>query len=223
MRPSIHILLLSATLVTASHTRAQDTHLRVGLPFHKPMGYQGSLGLMGGALNSPGSIASGFSFLFMANFLQTRHVSLSVGSELRAGLDNKNGLGIPMSVANVLASWLSNGNATPNFSNQNYTGYYDLPLLLRLNIGDGCTMTNMQRLGFYVGGGMTYIVTGYQANPDYAESISFWGTVLEAGIRLRGLQIGFSKVFSLRQPLGPITSNPTMYELTISGMIKNVK
>ena len=222
MRPFILPLLLSVNLGIAGHTplHAQGKRIHFVSPKYKPLDGQVSVGLMGGTLNYQGSIASGFSFLFMADFLKTTNSSLSWGTDLKLGLDNKNGLGIPMSIANVAVAYLSNGNAASDEGNRNDTGYYEFPLLLRYNYGFGSTFETDKKVGFYVGGGMTYIITGYLANTGYAESISFFGTVLEAGIRVQHLQIGLSKVFSLRQPLGPITNNPCMYEMTISCLIK---
>ena len=183
-----------------------------------------TIGLTGSTLNYPGSINTGFSMGVMFDFLKTKDASLSFGTTIKAGMENQYGLGLPMSAAYVLLAWAANdvgGNAPSWPANSNFAGYAEFPLLVHYNFGLGATAETEKRVGFYVGGGMTYVFTGYLGQTGNAESISFYGLEADAGIRLgHGFQLGLSGVFSLRQPLGPITQSPGMFGLTISGFIK---
>ena len=177
----------------------------------------GTFGITGSSLNYPGSIGSGFNMEVWFNFLRTKDASLSFGTNVKVGLENRYGLGLPVTVVYVAAS-LNDGNWALG---SDFTGYVELPLLLHYNFGLGATKETEKRFGFYVGGGMTYVVTGYLDSKQDAESISFYGLEADAGIRLGQCgQIGVSWVYSLRQPLGPITQNPCMFGLTLSGIIK---
>ena len=188
-----------------------------GQEFVRPFGSHSSgpdgvVGLTGSTLNYPGSINAGFLLGEMYNFLQTKDASLSVGTLLKGGMENRYGLGIPGSIAWIILSGWSGGN--PDLG-PNFTGYGEFPLLVHYNFGLDATQETQKRFGFYLGGGMTYVFTGYLGATGNAENTSFYAWEADAGIRFKNAEIGFTGVFSLRQPVGPI-QNPCMFGLTIS-------
>lgn len=179
-----------------------------------------TVGLTGSALNYPGSVNTGISLGMMFDFLKTRDASISFGTNIKAGMENEDGTGLLVVAGNVFANLYASGSYPGWVSNSGNVGYCELPLLVHYNFGLGATTETKKRFGFYLGGGMTYVVTGYPGETGNAESISFYGLEADAGIRLfRHFQIGFSGVFSLRDPLGPITQRPGMFGVTLSGCL----
>ena len=76
--------------------------------------------------------------------------------------------------------------------------------------------TGDPHVGFYIGGGMSYTITGIPLSGSFQQNTSFFGWVANAGVRFaRDKDLGFSVTRPLQNPIGPI-NNPVMYQLTFS-------
>lgn len=119
------------------------------------------------------------------------------------------------------------GGYNPNASIANGNGgtvhlFTELPALLHYNFGLGSSDQTPKRTGFYIGGGANYIMTGFTDTAGFFRETSFFGWVVDGGIRFKKIMdMNFANVFSLRQPIGQI-KHPMFFEITFSLQLKPV-
>jgi hypothetical protein len=176
----------------------------------KKMDKQGTMGLVNGNLNFKDNVASGFSFGFGTNLFSINSSSLSLLTNIKFGCENKYGLGYLALAANMI----SPGSVSTD-NNPNLTDFAEFPISLHYNYGYGSGAQSQKNFGFFFGGGMSYVITGYNNGAVSAYSTSFWGYSMEAGIRFNHFELGLSKVISLSGPIAAIP-NPAFYELNLS-------
>ncbi|MFT3700920.1 MAG: hypothetical protein QM802_01010 [Agriterribacter sp.] len=175
-----------------------------------------AIGLTGAWLNHRQSVAGGLSVTVQKELIQENNSSLSVGTNIKVGIEDKLGSGV---VIPVLVYWY--GNAAGSHMNKDSTGgkihlFLDLPLLLHYNVGFGSAEGSLQKVGFYFGGGATYILTGYTNEAGHSKQTNFAGMVADGGIRFRkGVDINYAAVFPFKKQIGPI-ANPYFSEITLS-------
>jgi hypothetical protein len=194
-------LLFVCLLLTSSFAYAQRSW--------KKMDKQASFGLVNGTLNFRDNVSNGLSFGFGFNLFSVQSSSLSFGTNIKFGFENKYGLGILALAANMLSD-----GAGPTEGN-NLADFAEFPLFLHYNYGYGSNSKSEKKFGFYIGSGMSYLITGYDNGIINSYSTSFWGWSIDAGIRFSHFEFGLSRVNTLS---GPITGipNPAFYQATIS-------
>jgi len=174
------------------------------------------IGYTGATLNSNGSVAGGLAVYLGKDIFKTNNSSISVSTNLKLGIQDKVGSGL---IIPIFFLFSSNGNI-PNIDEENTNGgtihlFAELPLLLHYNFGLGLNKDSQKRFGFYVGGGMSYTITGFADTADYSKGTSFFGCVMDGGVRFkRDTDINFAFTIPLRQPIGQI-SHPLFFELTL--------
>jgi len=196
-----------------------------GQLFHSPNWNTGG-GLSFGTLNFQQNGAGGVAVPIRYDFLNVGKSSISLGTNLKIGSEDADGISFPIILILTLILDASNADAS-NFFNtiNNNSGnkgspygvglFSDFPLLLHYNFGLGTKKGDDNPFGFYVGGGMSYTITGYPLSATMQQSTGFFGWVANAGIRLPGgLDLGFSVTRPLNNPIGPI-NNPLLYQLTL--------
>jgi hypothetical protein len=93
-----------------------------------------------------------------------------------------------------------------------------IPLLLNYNWGLGSKNISERRIGFYVGAGVSFTITGYTNGAGNEHSTSFYGWVGNIGVRLaRDKDLGFSMTRPMESSIGPI-NNPILYQVTFTWM-----
>jgi hypothetical protein len=194
---------------------------------YKSENWHGGIGFTAASLNFQQNGAGGIAIPFRYDLLKTGKSSISLGSNIKIGSADKYGASFPVILALVaLLSAADNGGDFSGFtsssnnngkSNYNINLFTEFPLLLHYNFGLGTfSDAGDPPFGFYIGGGMSYTVTGIPLNSSTQQSTSFFGWVANAGVRFaRNKDLGFSMTQPLQNPIGPI-NNPIMYELTFS-------
>lgn len=151
------------------------------------------------------------------NILQSHNAALSIGTKMKLGTEDEDGISFPILLA---AMALSNGNGDwfgNDDDNTRISFFGDFPVLLHFNAGLGSTAGSTRRFGFFLGGGMTYTFTGFTNDIGHSQSTSFPAWVADVGIRFaKNTELGFSLVRPLRDPVGNI-NNPILYELHFLG------
>lgn len=178
---------------------------------------QGSYGLVNGSLNFQQSYASGINWGMSLNLLAFRNSSISVGNNLRLGYENQYGLGYAYLLGLIVLSLGTGGNNAPNNS-PNFPGYAEFPMSLRYNYGYGSSRWSQHKFGFYLGGGMNYLLTGYTNGSNAGATASFWGWNLEGGVRFKNYDLGLYKTFSLAGPV-PGIAQPAFYGISLNSFI----
>jgi hypothetical protein len=208
-------LILSAILLSFLYSDGQLIHSN---------NWHGGFGLSGGTLNFKQNASVGFAIPLRYSLIQFHNSSISLGTSLKIGAEDKYGIAFPVVLAYLVASGLSGG-AAPDPSDIDISKtvrfYTSFPLLLNYNFGLGARNWSNERFGFYLGGGMSYTITGFTNSDGVQQSAFFLGLVANAGIRLgEGTELGLSLTLPLPagQAIGPI-NNPFFYEfsLTFSG------
>jgi hypothetical protein len=197
--------------------------------FHyKPENWHGGIGLTGASLNFHQNGAGGLAIPFRYDLLKTGKSSISLGSNIKIGTEDEYGVSFPALLALFgLIGLATNGGAdlgnlggnNNNSGNSNYSInlFSEFPLLLHYNFGLGTfSDAGDPSFGFYVGGGMSYTITGVPLSGGIQQSTNFFGWVANAGVRFaRNKDLGFSVTMPLQNPIGPI-NNPVMYQMTFS-------
>jgi hypothetical protein len=179
------------------------------------------LGFTGGSLNDIKSVSSGMSVYIGRDLLQMKNSSFSLSTNFKLGIQDKTYTGLEFPLILALLLILSDLGGDPNFSgdgndNIKVNFFTEIPLTLHYNFGWGSNPQTEKNVGFYLGGGMSYVITNYTDTAGNTPGTSFFGWMIDGGIRLRGgLDINIANVISLRQPIGQI-ARPAFYELTIS-------
>jgi hypothetical protein len=201
--------------------------------FHyKPENWHGGIGMTLASLNFHQNGAGGLAIPFRYDLLKTGKSSISLGTNIKIGTEDEYGVSFPALLA--LVALLSAVNDGGNFSgfngnnnnnaNSNYSInlFSEFPLLLHYNFGLGTySDAGDPSLGFYIGGGMSYTITGVPLSGGVQQSTNFFGWVANAGVRFaRNKDLGISVTMPLQNPIGPI-NNPVMYQLTFSVFGKN--
>ena len=174
------------------------------------------IGYTGATLNSSYSVAGGLAFFVGKDIFKTPNSSFSVSTNFKLGIQDKigGGLIIPLFLLLDQDGSASNVN-TDNINGGTIHLFTELPLLLHYNYGLGSNKDSEKRFGFYIGGGMNYTITGYGDTAGYSRSTSFFGCVMDGGVRFkRDTDINFAFIIPLRQPIGQI-SHPLFFELTL--------
>ena len=204
-------LALSLLLLSSLWARGQSR-------WHKGIGFTGA------TLNFQQNGASGFAIPIRYDLFRSANASLSFGTNLKIGTEDKTGFTFPA----ILGLLLLGGEtgSTPDLSgtdNSNGTTicfFSEVPLLLHYNWGLGSNNGSDKRFGFYLGGGMSHTITGFTNEAGHEHSTSFFGWVANAGVRFAGHgegrhDLGFSMTLPMENPIGPI-NNPVLYQLTFS-------
>jgi len=185
---------------------------------------QYSIGYTGAWLNTNRSIAGGFAFSASRNIFEIQNASLSVSTHLKLGLEDKSGafLIIPAFIAVDAQTGYKSNKPDASFMNHLSGGtihvFADIPLLLHYNLGLGSRRDSERRFGFYLGGGVTYVATGYTDTLGYSKRTGFAGWVADGGVRFRkNIDINIANVFAFRKPIGPV-KYPVFSEVTLSFM-----
>jgi hypothetical protein len=207
-------LILSVIRLSFLHSNGQLIHSN---------NWHGGFGLAGGTLNFKQNAALGFAIPIRYSLVQFDNSSFSLGTNLKLGAEDKYGIAFPIIITFFVASGLSG--AQPDLSNVDISKtvrfFSSFPLLLNYNFGMGARNWSSERFGFYLGGGMSYTISGFTNSSGVQQSAFFLGWVANAGIRLgERTELGFSLTLPLPlgQSIGPINS-PLFYEfsLTFSG------
>jgi hypothetical protein len=219
MRTLPILLLLLNTYCCFGQIRYKHENLHLGI------GYTGSS--INFQQNGTGAIAVPIRY----DWLKFGKSSFSLGTNLKIGTEDEYGVSFPalLIVAMLIGASgaspdisSSNGNLLPNYS---INFYSETPLLLHYNFGLGTNSTSgAPSAGFYVGGGINFVVTGVplggQNSSQLQQSTAFLGWIANAGIRFgRHADLGFSVTKPFQNTVGPI-NNPLLYGFTISGWIK---
>ena len=174
------------------------------------------LGLTYGSLNSIESIAGGFSVPLGYNLIETENSSFSLSTNIKFGAEDKTGLAFPGLV--ILSAILPQGT---DINTQGINDFAELPLLIHYNFGLGSRKYTDKETGFYFGGGMNYLFTGYTDTSGNSLPTSFWGYTIDGGIRFNKKKDGictdlnFGTTISLGQSVGQI-NRPQFFEITLS-------
>lgn len=185
---------------------------------------QYSFGYTGAWLNTNRAIAGGFSFSASKNIFEIQNSSLSVSTNLKLGMEDKSGAFLIIPAFVGVASLYDNSSSTPDASFMDGLSggtihlFADIPLLLHYNFGLGSKRDCDRRFGFYLGGGVSYIATGYTDTLGYSKRTGFIGWVADGGVRFRkNIDVNIANVFSFRKPIGPVRY-PVFSEVTLSFM-----
>ncbi|HSZ84710.1 MAG TPA: hypothetical protein VK787_01695 [Puia sp.] len=180
----------------------------------------GGIGLAAGTLNENSGISSGVSFYIGRDIFKTKNSSFSICTNYKIGTEDKTGLVFPLTVAYLYLVAVS-GDEVSSLQNINLSGpdvkfFTELPLLFHYNFGLGSNKDSEHKFGFYFGGGMSYTITGYTDTAKNMQGTSFFGLMMDGGIRFhRNIEINFGRTISLQKPIGQF-ANPVFYEFTIS-------
>jgi hypothetical protein len=160
------------------------------------------------------------------DLLRGRNSTLSLGTNLKIGSEDEYGISFPAIL--LLLSLLSLSGSSPDLSNLNTTGsgsgngysvnlYADMPLLLQYNWGLGTPNISEHHFGWFVGGGMTYTLTGVTvSSTGHGRQVDFLGWMGDLGIRFnRCAELSFSTTVPLQNTIGPI-QHPLSFALTLA-------
>jgi len=203
MKPLSFILLL----FVAIDSNGQSDNMHTGL------------GLSGGTLNANSGISSGLSIYIGRDIFKTKNSSFSICTNYKIGTEDKTGLVFPLTVAYLYLVAASGNDAS--LQNVDLSGFQvkfftELPLLFHYNFRLGSNKDSEHKFGFYFGGGMSYTITGYTDTAKNMQQTSFFGLMIDGGIRFhRDIDINFGRIISLQKPIGQFP-NPVFYEFTIS-------
>lgn len=194
---------------------------------YKSENWHGGIGFTAASLNFHQNGAGGLAIPFRYDLLKAGKSSISLGSNIKIGSADEYGVSFPVILAlAALLNAAGNGGGFGDLSgsgNNNGKDSYginffsEFPLLLHYNFGLGtCSDAGDPPFGFYIGGGMSYTITGIPISGGLQQSTAFFGWVANAGVRFsRSKDLGFSITRPLQNPIGPI-NNPIMYELTFT-------
>jgi hypothetical protein len=154
------------------------------------------------------------------DILQLENSSFSLGSNLKIGIQDKTNTGLVFPAVFLLAALVDgltgDNNSSLSGIDINADAFAEIPLTLHYNFGWGASDYSPKKMGFYLGGGMSYVFADYMDTAGTAQKTSFFGWKADAGIRFHdGLDIHISDVIPLNSYIGQI-SRPAFYEITIS-------
>jgi hypothetical protein len=177
------------------------------------------IGYTGASINSYGGISGGLSLVFGCNFAEWDNSSFSISTNWKIGYQDKIGsaLIIPLAIVSDQPPPNSGGGAGGTLHL-----FMELPLLVHYNFGLGSTsrLSLRENFGFYLGGGISAVSTGYADTAGYSKAASFTGYVLDGGIRFNGkTDLNFATVVSFNGPIGQIR-RPLLFELTWSAFFR---
>jgi hypothetical protein len=176
-------------------------------------------GFSGGTLNTPGSISSGFSFSAGRDIFRTPNSSISICTNLKIGTQDPTGLVFPVSVIVIGAAIYFNDPQAlqgASLGSAQVRLFTEIPLLVHYNYGLGSNNSSDKRFGFYAGGGVSYLMTGFTDISGKEQGISFMGLSTDFGLRFRrNLDINFARISSFQNAVAPI-GRPAFYECTFS-------
>jgi hypothetical protein len=203
-------LLLTLLLIGSLHTTAQSN-------------WHSGFGLTSGTLNFQQNGSGGFAIPLRYDVAKNFNNSLSLGTNLQIGSEDRYGIGFPLILALVALSYADGGapqgDFPGNLHGKNGTAvclFSQIPLLIDYNWGLGSNNYCSEPFGFYLGAGTSFTLTGYTNSAGNEHSTSFFGWVGHAGIRFaRNLDLGFSATIPFTQPVGPIR-HPLFYQLTLT-------
>jgi len=233
MRALSAILLLFSTLLASGQSDPSGGPYRPdrstpsaqsSLSSQSPRGgnWHAGLGLAFGTLNFNQNGHGAIAVPVRYDFLNIGSSSFSMGTNIKIGTEDEYGVSFPVLLLlfGVASAVGANGAAIfPDANNNNGSGYgiglfLDLPLLLHYNVGLGTKEGENNPIGYYVGGGMSYTLTGYTPRESVQQSTHFFGWVGNAGVRFRnGIDLGLSVTLPRDNPIGPI-NHPILYQLT---------
>ncbi len=206
---SIHLLLLLCSVARCQSIYTADR-------------WQWGMGLTAATLNFHQNGITGFCFPVSYNLIQSEHSSLSLGTNLKIGTEDENGLLFPVVIGAAFASAVD-PNLDPSLNHQ-VAVYADFPLLLHYNFGVGAHRSfrsSTDNRGFYIGGGFTQTFTGYTSpKTGQAAQTDFRAWVADGGLRFRlntstGLDLGLAISQPFRAPIGPI-DRPLLFQFNIA-------
>jgi|GEM_PF-3057832 len=190
---------------------------------YKGANWHSGFGLAFGTVNFKENGNGALAIPIRYDFLNIGDASFSLGTNIKIGTEDRYGLSFPvLLILLVIAGAVDNSSAWADIGgngNDDGKGYgigffTDLPLLIHYNVGLGTREGQYERIGYYVGGGFSYTLTGYTLYKTVQQSTHFFGWVGNAGVRLRnGVDLGFSLTLPRNNPVGPI-QNPVFYQLT---------
>ena len=209
---SVFLLLLFSLCSGAQSSQYENWHVGGGLSF----------GTLNFSQNGAGAIAVPIDY----DFLKFKNSSFSLGTNLKIGSEDEYGVSFPVLLILILLADGTGANFNDINSSSNGSTPYgvglfsDLPLLLHYNFGQGTTNDRDRRFGFYVGGGMTYTLTGFTLQKTTQQSTHFFGFAGNIGIRWKDSKdshedLGFSMVLPQNNPIGPI-HKPVFYQLNLT-------
>jgi hypothetical protein len=184
-------------------------------------------GLTGASLNFQQNGAAGLAIPIRYDFLSTPNSSFSLGTNIKIGSEDEYSISFPVIAAFIVLadaaganpdlSDLPDNSGKVSHSSYSVNFFGDFPLLLNYNWGLGSNDNSLKTFGWYIGGGVTYTMTGVSLNSSgYAPAVAFPGWTGNIGIRLsRNIDIGFSLTKPMQNTVGPI-QHPLMFSLTIS-------
>jgi len=175
-----------------------------------------SIGFTGAWLNHRQSVAGGLAVTVQKDLFTTDNSSLSLGTTVKVGVEDKLGSGVIIPALVYFYGFAADKHVDKDSSGGRVNLFLDIPLLVHYNIGFGSAEGSLQNVGFYFGGGVTYIFTGYTDEAAYSKPANFAGLVADGGLRLRkGIDINYAAVFPLKQYIGQV-NHPFFSEITIS-------
>ena len=139
------------------------------------------------------------------DLVSIKNSSLSLGANIRFGFENRYGLGYVY----LLAILFSGSSKAPQ-SKPAFGTYAEFPMLMRYNYGYGSSSKTTKKFGFYMGGGINYLITSYVYGIKDIAPASFWGWTAEAGMRFNNYELGVYKTVSIS---GPYSRYPSAYLL----------
>jgi hypothetical protein len=181
------------------------------------------VGYAGASLNTTQSLGGGLALYLGRNISESRISSLSLSTNIKLGIEDKTGSGLIIP-AIFLFVYTGVGNNTSAGSGNGGTVHLftELPLLVHYNFGLGSTDQNDKRAGFYFGGGFNYVMTGFTDTAGYSKKTSFFGGVIDGGIRFNKIMdVNFETVFPFAKTIGEI-KHPMFYQITFLLTIKPV-
>ena len=181
------------------------------------------IGYAGASLNSTQSLGGGFAVYLGRNISESRLSSLSLSTNIKLGIEDKTGSGLIIPAIFLLANTSVGNNISAGSGNGGTVHLFtELPLLLHYNFGLGSTDQNDKRVGFYFGGGIDYVMTGFTDTAGYSIRTSFFGGVIDGGIRFNKIMdVNFETVFPIDKTIGEIR-HPMFYQITFLLTIKPV-
>jgi hypothetical protein len=180
------------------------------------------IGYTGASLNSTKSLGGGFALYLGRNISESRNSSLSLSTNIKLGIEDATGSGLIIPAIFLFANTSSGNNSVGNGNGGTVHLFTELPLLVHYNFGLGSSNQNDKRVGFYIGGGINYVMTGFTDTAGYSKKASFFGGVIDGGIRFNKIMdVNFETVFPFTQNIGEI-KHPMFYEITFLLTIKPV-
>lgn len=182
----------------------------------------GGMGLAAGSLNFQQNGAGSLAIHYYYNLLSGDRSSFSIGTNLKVGSEDINGISFPAILGLLIAGGASG--SSPDLSNSDLSNrirfFGDFPLLLHYNWGLGAGKGTQGRFGFYLGGGMSYTVTGVTNSDGNERGVDFFGWMMDLGVRFaRNKELGVSTTIPFSNPIGPIY-NPILYQLSFIVLLR---